>query len=59
MTPEITLLNDLKTPQKWGLALPMPLTTVNISFANDVVVLVVQCDKPARRNVHGVLHTLR
>ena len=28
-------------------------------FANDVVVLVVLCDKHARRNVHGVLHTLR
>ena len=25
-TPEIILLNDLKTHQKWGLAFPMPLT---------------------------------
>ena len=24
-TPEIILLNDLKTHQKWGLAFPMPL----------------------------------
>ena len=25
MTPEIILLNDLKTPQKWSLAFPRPL----------------------------------
>ena len=27
-TPEIILLNDLKTHQKWGLAFPMPLSWV-------------------------------
>ena len=26
VTPEIILLNDLKTPQKWRLAFPGPLT---------------------------------
>ncbi len=28
ITPEIILLNDLKMPQKWDVASPMPLTTL-------------------------------
>ena len=30
-TPEIILLNDLKTHQKWGLAFPMPLRESNLN----------------------------
>ena len=29
MTPAIILLNDLKTPQKWSLPFPRPLTWVS------------------------------
>ena len=29
MTPEIILLNDLKTPQKWSLAFPRPLSAAD------------------------------
>ena len=31
MTPAIILLNDLKTPQKWSLAFPRPLSGLSIS----------------------------
>ncbi len=30
-TPEIILLNDLKTHQKWGLAFPMPLSFIGVT----------------------------
>ena len=31
-TPEIILLNDLKTHQKWGLAFPMPLRRIIVQI---------------------------
>ena len=32
VTPEIILLNDLKTPQKWRLAFPGPLTVMIVNW---------------------------
>ena len=37
VTPEIILLNDLKTPQKWRLAFPRPLTHSDSNFRNQNV----------------------
>ena len=38
-TPEIILLNDLKTHQKWGLAFPMPLIGVETKISGSFLVL--------------------
>ena len=54
-TPEIILLNDLKTHQKWGLAFPMPLSLVvssveinNIRCIQVDLVAVLKCAPPGR-----------
>ncbi len=47
-TPEIILLNDLKMPQKWDLASPMPLTTLTNIASYD-----------ARTQVITILHYIR
>ena len=45
-TPEIILLNDLKTHQKWGLAFPMPLITSHLEGSSTSVSRPGYCHSP-------------
>ena len=44
-TPEIILLNDLKTHQKWGLAFPMPLKW-SVLFLKYFIALSIHSNSP-------------
>ena len=52
MTPEIILLNDLKIPQKWGLAFPMPLIKCDLANKLTVCVTVTQLCKYILININ-------